>query len=79
MEKTFTFENQDHTIGNIIRHQLLRNPNITFAAYRTPHPLDRSVEIHVSSKDPDTDFDMAVEDLIGQVDELQKAFEKALS
>lgn len=36
---TFTLNKEDHTMGNILRCQLLRDPRILFAGYRMPHPL----------------------------------------
>ncbi len=36
---TFTLNKEDHTLGNILRCQLLRDPRTVFAGYRMPHPL----------------------------------------
>ncbi|KAJ2816826.1 DNA-directed RNA polymerase II core subunit, partial [Coemansia furcata] len=40
---------EDHTIANILRYQLLQNPLVLFAAYRSPHPLEYYVELKVQT------------------------------
>lgn len=30
----YTFKNEDHTLGNIIRTELLENDDVSFAAYK---------------------------------------------
>ncbi|KAF7355489.1 RNA-pol-L-2 domain-containing protein [Mycena sanguinolenta] len=36
---TFKIVKQDHTLGNMLRAQVLASPNVLFAGYKTPHPL----------------------------------------
>lgn len=45
--RTFTFENQDHTLGNILQYELLRDPRVTFAAYRQEHPNTRKIYLRI--------------------------------
>uniref|UniRef100_A0A0E0E810 DNA-directed RNA polymerase RBP11-like dimerisation domain-containing protein n=1 Tax=Oryza meridionalis TaxID=40149 RepID=A0A0E0E810_9ORYZ len=40
---SFTIEREDHTIGNILRMQLHRDPNVLFAGYKLPHPLQYKI------------------------------------
>ena len=40
---TFTFNKEDHTLGNLLRSQLLRSPHVKYSGYRIPHPLVRQV------------------------------------
>lgn len=44
---------EDHTLGNLLRMQLLKDPNIIFAGYKVPHPLENRVELKVQSKEND--------------------------
>lgn len=44
---TFTIQREDHTLGNVVRAQLLTHPQCTFAAYRQPHPLQPWIELKV--------------------------------
>ena len=39
----FTINKEDHTVGNMVRHQLLKDPNVLFAGYKNPHPMDNTV------------------------------------
>jgi len=40
---------EDHTLGNILRMELLRNENVLFAGYKVPHPLDHMIELRVQT------------------------------
>eukprot|EP00931_Biecheleriopsis_adriatica_P009999 TRINITY_DN111093_c0_g1_i1.p1 TRINITY_DN111093_c0_g1~~TRINITY_DN111093_c0_g1_i1.p1 ORF type:complete len:228 (+),score=58.58 TRINITY_DN111093_c0_g1_i1:87-770(+) len=40
---------EDHTLGNILRMELLRNENVLFAGYKVPHPLDNMIELRVQT------------------------------
>lgn len=44
---TFTILAEDHTMANLLRMQLLRNPDVLFAGYQVPHPLSTSCEMEV--------------------------------
>ncbi|VWU49004.1 DNA-directed RNA polymerase 2, putative [Hepatocystis sp. ex Piliocolobus tephrosceles] len=41
----FTIKLEDHTIGNIINEALCHDPEVTFSAFRKPHPLRNEIEI----------------------------------
>ena len=45
------FENEDHTLGNLLRSELLNHPKTVFAAYKLPHPLYRKVEIRLETSE----------------------------
>ncbi|KAG9313510.1 DNA-directed RNA polymerase, partial [Chiua virens] len=36
---TFKIVKQDHTLGNMLRAQVLSMPQVLFAGYKVPHPL----------------------------------------
>jgi len=44
---TFIVQKEDHTLGNPIRMQLHRDPNVVFAGYQVPHPSDNRIVIKV--------------------------------
>jgi DNA-directed RNA polymerase II subunit RPB11 len=46
---TFVLAKEDHTLGNLIRLQLLRDSDVRFAGYRMPHPLIFDVHIRVET------------------------------
>ena len=39
----FTFNKEDHTLGNMLRARLLQSPHVIFSAYKVPHPLFRYI------------------------------------
>ena len=55
----FTLNKEDHTLGNLLRHYLVKSPNILFAAYKTPHPLFATIELRVQ-----TDGEMSPKDAV---------------
>ncbi|XP_074269637.1 DNA-directed RNA polymerases II, IV and V subunit 11 [Silene latifolia] len=75
---SFTIEREDHTIGNILRMQLHRDPNVLFAGYKLPHPLQYKilVRIHTTSQSSPTQaYNQAINDLDKELDCLKSAFE----
>ena len=44
---TFIVQKEDHTLGNTVRMQLHRDPNVVFAGYQVPHPSDNRIVIKV--------------------------------
>ncbi|KAJ6259936.1 DNA-directed RNA polymerase II subunit RPB11 [Drechslerella dactyloides] len=47
----FTFIKEDHTLGNLLRAQLLKDPKVIFAGYKVPHPLFPNFELRVQTTD----------------------------
>jgi len=45
----FTFNKEDHTLANILRAHLLKDPHVTFAGYKIPHPLFATFELRVQT------------------------------
>lgn len=37
---TFSFYDEDHTLGNLLRNQIVKNPFVEFCAYSVPHPSE---------------------------------------
>ncbi|XP_073105527.1 DNA-directed RNA polymerases II, IV and V subunit 11-like [Elaeis guineensis] len=75
---SLTVEREDHTIGNILRMQLHRDPNVLFAGYKLPHPLQYKiiVRIHTTSQSSPTQaYTQVVDDLDKELLHLKKAFE----
>ena len=42
---TILVQNHDHTLGNVVRYQLLKDHRVRFAGYKKPHPLEEKIEI----------------------------------
>lgn len=52
--RTFAIGNEDHTLGNALRHVLIQNSKVSFAGYSVPHPSDPVVQIRVQANEPTT-------------------------
>ncbi|KAA8495877.1 DNA-directed RNA polymerases II, IV and V subunit 11 [Porphyridium purpureum] len=82
----FRIEREDHTIGNLLRMQLLRDKNVIFAGYRQPHPLQHHIELRVKVKQPSslseespvTALIEAITDLDQELNLLQDRFQFAV-
>ncbi|XP_059073121.1 DNA-directed RNA polymerases II, IV and V subunit 11 isoform X2 [Cryptomeria japonica] len=73
---SFTIQREDHTIGNILRMQLHRDPNVLFAGYKLPHPLDYKIIVKVqttSQSSPMQAYNLAINDLDKELDHLKAA------
>ncbi|KAK8869842.1 hypothetical protein IAR55_000410 [Kwoniella newhampshirensis] len=46
---TILLRKQDHTMGNMIRAQLLLDPTVLFAGYKVPHPLENDIIIKIQT------------------------------
>ncbi|CAL9199045.1 DNA-directed RNA polymerases II, IV and V subunit 11-like [Musa acuminata AAA Group] len=75
---SFTVEREDHTIGNILRMQLHRDPNVLFAGYKLPHPLQYKIIVRIQTtrqSSPTQAYSQAIDDLDKELDYLKKGFE----
>ena len=73
---------EDHTLGNILRYQLLRDNAVKFAGYRKPHPLENRIEIKCQTnadKKPSEAIQDACGDLICHLDTIEEKFKEAMS
>lgn len=44
---TFSFRDEDHTLGNLLRNQIVKNKYVEFCAYSVPHPSEPILNIRV--------------------------------
>ena len=73
---------EDHTLGNVIRHQLLRDKSVKFAGYRKPHPLENRIEIKCQTtgeKKPSEAIQDTCDDLISHLDSIEEKFGQAMN
>lgn len=76
----YTFNKEDHTMGNMIRNQLLKDPNVIFAGYKNPHPLESKVILRIqtiSDYTPDEALMNAITDLLSELSLLEERFSDA--
>lgn len=50
--RTFCLGDEDHTIGNALRHVLMQNDTVGFAGYSVPHPSEPIVQIRIQTVAP---------------------------
>ncbi len=46
---TFVFGNEDHTLGNSLRHILMQRPETSFCGYSVPHPYEPKMNVRLQS------------------------------
>eukprot|EP00762_Andalucia_godoyi_P005284 ANDGO_06752.mRNA.1 DNA-directed RNA polymerases I and III subunit RPAC2 len=77
---TLSIRNEDHTMGNAIRYILMKNPDVEFAGYAIPHPLEAKLHLRVQTYD--VPVKTAVQDGLSSLMEISKhiqsAFEDAI-
>ena len=74
---TFTINKEDHTVGNLLRMQLLRDGDTRFAGYQLPHPLEHVCHVKVETapgRAPVEVMGGAVTDLRQEVELLDPGF-----
>lgn len=73
----FTIEKEDHTLGNMLRCQLLKDPRVVFAGYKKPHPLEHCIILRLQTNGDCTPADalqIAITDLIAELSSLEEQF-----
>ncbi|RYH12983.1 hypothetical protein EON65_36780 [archaeon] len=48
---TFIFGNEDHTLGNAIRHILINRPETELCGYSVPHPYEPKMNVRLQTYD----------------------------
>jgi DNA-directed RNA polymerase II subunit RPB11 len=74
----FTFNKEDHTLGNLISQRLLKYDYIVFSAYKVPHPLFATFELRVSTDGTITPKDAIIKccrDVVMDLDALKRSFQ----
>ncbi|KAF2206038.1 RBP11-like subunits of RNA polymerase [Delitschia confertaspora ATCC 74209] len=73
----FTFNKEDHTLGNLISQRLHSYEYITFSAYKIPHPLFAKFELRVTTDGSITPRDAVkkcCEDVVADLEVLSRSF-----
>ncbi len=75
----FTFNKEDHTLGNLISSRLRKYKTTVFSGYMVPHPLVPSFELRVQTDGtitPKAAVLQACRDIVQDLDHLSKEFTK---
>ena len=57
------FTNETHTMGNVIRQTLLKNPSVSFCGYTVPHPAENKMALRIQADDDSQVIDLVNEGL----------------
>ncbi|EED90284.1 small RNA polymerase, partial [Thalassiosira pseudonana CCMP1335] len=49
--RTFVLGDEDHTLGNALRHVLINDARVDFAGYCVPHPSEPVVHLRVQTNE----------------------------
>ncbi|XP_013379289.1 DNA-directed RNA polymerase II subunit RPB11-like [Lingula anatina] len=77
----FTVMKEDHTLGNMLTTQLLKDPQVLFAGYKIPHPLEHKFVLRIQTTpdySPQEAYTNAITDLISEVSLLEERFKDAV-
>ena len=44
---TYSFLNEDHTLGNLLRNVIIKNKHVEFCAYSVPHPSEPVMNVRL--------------------------------
>ncbi|KAK3621214.1 DNA-directed RNA polymerase II core subunit [Elasticomyces elasticus] len=75
----FTFNKEDHTLGNLLRDKLTRSDHVLFAAYQVPHPLFAVFKLRVQTDGEVTPKQAVVgacQELVQELQTLDQEFTK---
>ncbi|KNC46109.1 RNA polymerase II core subunit [Thecamonas trahens ATCC 50062] len=79
---TFTIQCEDHTLGNLLRMNLLENDKVLFAGYKIPHPLENYLLLRIQTvpeSTPSAALQQALSDLVQSVAVLEETFKEQMS
>ena len=75
----FTFNKEDHTLGNLLRDKLSRSSHVWFAGYQVPHPLFATFKLRVQTDgeiSPNEAVVQACQELVKELQMLDQEFTK---
>lgn len=77
----FHVSREDHTIGNMVRMQLLKDPKVLFAGYKVAHPLEHKFSLRIQTQADYSPIDAligAINDLQSEISLLDERFKEAM-
>ncbi|KAK5164068.1 DNA-directed RNA polymerase II core subunit [Saxophila tyrrhenica] len=75
----FTFNKEDHTLGNLLRAKLVKSEHVVFAGYQVPHPLFAVFKLRVQTDgevSPKEAVVQACQELVKELQILDQEFTK---
>ncbi|GAA6027375.1 hypothetical protein JCM8097_007807 [Rhodosporidiobolus ruineniae] len=50
-QATYCILEEDHTLGNLLRWMLMKNPDVEFCGYSAPHPSEAKIHLRIQMYD----------------------------
>ena len=75
----YKFENEGHTLGNLLQGELLNNSDVIFAGYSVPHPLENTMVLEIETNGNKTTqcvLEEARTQLINKLEKIEYLFKK---
>ncbi|GBG33626.1 DNA-directed RNA polymerase II subunit RPB11 [Hondaea fermentalgiana] len=73
--KSYCFEKEGHTLGNSLRHMIVRQQHVDLCGYTIPHPMEDLYHMRIQTDgalDADTALDRGLTNLASLCDDLLK-------
>uniref|UniRef100_A0A7S4C1P2 DNA-directed RNA polymerase RBP11-like dimerisation domain-containing protein n=1 Tax=Chrysotila carterae TaxID=13221 RepID=A0A7S4C1P2_CHRCT len=75
-------EREDHTLGNLLRMQLLEDDQVLFSGYRVPHPLEPAIQVKIQTRSQNPGPVQAVQNALDKLEDelkiMKDSFAQAL-
>ncbi|KAK4701948.1 DNA-directed RNA polymerases I and III subunit RPAC2, partial [Phenoliferia sp. Uapishka_3] len=79
---TFCIMEEDHTLGNLLRWMIMKNPAVEFCGYSAPHPSEAKIHIRIQMYDGKSSLDAlneALDNLENMTLAIVSAYEESLA
>ncbi|ODM96672.1 DNA-directed RNA polymerases I and III subunit RPAC2 [Orchesella cincta] len=81
--KTFILKDEGHTMGNLLRDQIMKYPLVNFCGYSMPHPGEGVIHLRIqtvrgSGAEPAMMLKKGLEDIISMCDSVEAIFNEEL-
>ncbi|KCV69470.1 hypothetical protein H696_03899 [Fonticula alba] len=79
---TFVLFNEDHTLGNSLRHLLMRNPRVVYCGYSAPHPTEEKIHLRIQTEEGYTAVEAlqkSLDDLVSVCDHMLDTFTESVT
>lgn len=74
---SFQIANEDHTLGNVLRYIIMKNPDVEFCGYSIPHPSEDFLNIRIQTYGDITAVDAlkkGLQDMLDMCDVVEEKF-----
>ncbi|KAL4476299.1 hypothetical protein ABPG74_010032 [Tetrahymena malaccensis] len=77
---TYTFYDEDHTLGNTVRYMLVKRKDVEFCGYTIPHPSENKMNLRLQTikKNSNEVLKEGLDSLAGLCDVLNDKFDSAM-